>query len=349
MAEMKMSGGKNKFAPYDVNGYTISEPLTANNAGNCTWGYAEKYNKRFFIKQFINPKFPAPDADMYKETRARMVAECEKWYNTHAKVYKAVLECGGSNIIYPQDFFLARNTYYLVTEKVNSCGVKFTEIYKSSDLQKQVILKILAYELSRLASKNVIHSDLKPENLILKETAAGFFTVKIIDFDAGFLEEEPPEPDDLTGDQVYFSPEMLLYMSEEDVTITPKSDVFALGIIFHMILCGKNPGYDGGYDCLGQAVLNGGVPEISADIPCELRSLISDMLRADAKERPDAAEVFCRLGGRIPVKKETVSGSASSSGKACSASGTGGESLADPGSKVTSGGLVINMKKNGGK
>lgn len=331
------SNGTSGFVPYDVNGFTIIEPLTANNAGNCTWGYAEKYNRQFFIKRFLNPKFPDPDADMYESLRVRMVKQCEEWYSTHARVYKAILECGGSNIVNPLDFFKDKNTYYLVTEKIRSCGVKFTDICKKSDKQKQVILKILAYEMSRLAEKNVVHSDLKPENLILKETVDGFFTVKIIDFDASFLQDEPPEPDDMTGDQVYFSPEMLLYMAEEEVTVTPKSDVFALGILFHIILCGSQPGYSDGYDCLGQAVLNGDEPQISYEIDRNSRELISDMLCADAEKRPDAAEVFRRLGGKLPEEPDSLGRSA------------GSKSETEISSRVTKSGLVINMKKSGGK
>ncbi len=329
--ELKNNIKKSGFSPYAVNGFVIRSPLTANNAGNCTWGYAYKYGRQFFIKQFLNPKFPKPDADMYESTRARMVAECEKWYSAHSRVYKAILECGGSNIVNPLDFFNYENTYYLVTEKINSCGVSFMDIYKKSEEQKQVIMKILAYEISRLAEKKVIHSDLKPENLILKETVNGFFTVKIIDFDAGFLENEPPEPDDLTGDQVYFSPEMILYMNEEEVTVTPKSDVFALGVLFHIILSGKMPGYDEKYDCIGLAVLNGDEPQMSGYIDEYTKNIIKDMLSADPEKRPDAFEVFLRLGGKKP---ESSAGSAVKTAAEKS------------GSRVTSSGLVINMKKS---
>lgn len=333
--EVKKSTGTNGFSPYTVNGFVIRKPLTANNAGNCTWGYAEKYGRQFFIKQFLNPIFPKPDADMYESTRARMVEQCEKWYSTHSRVYKAILECGGSNIVNPLDFFNYENKYYLVTEKISSCGVSFMDIYKRSDEQKQIILKILAYEISRLAEKNVVHSDLKPDNLILKETVYGFFTVKIIDFDASFLEDEPPEPDDLTGDQVYFSPEMLLYMAEEEATVTSKSDVFALGILFHIILCGKQPGYSERYDCLGQAVLNGDDPQISCEIDKSFREIISDMLCADPEKRPDAAEVFLRLGGKIPESPDPA---------------IENKPPEKSGSRITSSGLVINMKKsNAGK
>lgn len=60
-----------EFIPYEVKGYLISAPLTANNAGNCMWGFAEKYGKRFFIKQFLNPKFPDANAEIYESTRIR--------------------------------------------------------------------------------------------------------------------------------------------------------------------------------------------------------------------------------------------------------------------------------------
>ncbi|MBO5320525.1 MAG: protein kinase [Ruminococcus sp.] len=284
-----------EFVPYYVKGYCIRKPLQATNAGNCTWGYAEKFGKEFFIKQFITPKFPAPDADMYESTRKRMVAECEKWYHSHEVVYNAVLNCGGSNLISPMDFFLEKNTYFLITEKVTSSGVRFTDICKKSEKQQEIIMRVLAHEMACLAKSNIVHSDLKPENLILKETVNGFFTVKIIDFDAGFLSSSPPDPDDLTGDQIYFSPEMLVYFEEEEGEITPKSDVFALGILFHMILCGKMPEFDERYVCLAEALLNEEELIISPEIPASYRQLLRDMLTLQPDERITSEEVFQRL------------------------------------------------------
>lgn len=293
MAAVKKSA--KEFVPYYVKGYCIRKPLKSTNAGNCTWGYAEKYGKDFFIKQFITPKFPAPDADMYESTRKRMVAQCEEWYHSHEMVYNAVLNCGGSNLISPMDFFLEKNTYFLITEKVQSSGINFTDICKKSEKQKEIIMRVLAHEMSCLAESDIVHSDLKPENLILKETVNGFFTVKIIDFDAGFLASSPPEPDDLTGDQVYFSPEMLVYIEEEEGEITPKSDVFALGILFHIILCGKMPEFDESYDCLAQALLNEEDVVISPEIPAFYKELIQDMLTLQPDERITAKDVFQRL------------------------------------------------------
>lgn len=296
MSDIRMRmDGDNKFTPYYVNGYLLKSPLSSNNAGNCMWGFAEKYGKKFFIKQFLTPKFPDVNADMYEDTRRRMINQCEEWYTTHEAVYNAIINCGGSNIINPLDFFLEKNVYYLVTEKVEPCSVKFENIHSKTLVQQEIIMKVLAHEISCLAKKNIVHSDLKPENLILKSTVSNFFTVKIIDFDASFLASNPPEPDDITGDQIYFSPEMLLYMAEEEIEITPKSDVFALGIIFHIILCGKLPEYNSSFDCLGQAVLNGEKPVINSCIHSAHRELINDMLCVDSEKRLSAEEVLNRL------------------------------------------------------
>lgn len=284
-----------EFIPYEVKGYLISAPLTANNAGNCMWGFAEKYGKRFFIKQFLNPKFPDANAEIYESTRIRMINQCEEWYKTHEAVYEAIITCGGSNLVTPLDFFLEKNIYYLVTESINASDIKFEEIYKHSSVHKDIILKVLAHEIACLANKNVVHSDLKPDNIIVKSTVSDFFTVKIIDFDASFLTSNLPEPDDITGDQVYFSPEMLLYMAEEEGEITTKSDVFALGILFHIILCGQIPQYNDEFDCLAEAVLNGDVPTLSADIPQFYKALICDMLKVEVDERISAVDVLKRL------------------------------------------------------
>ncbi len=296
MSEVKMkTNNNNNFTPYYVRDYLLKAPLSSNNAGNCMWGVAEKYGRQFFIKQFLTPKFPDTDADMYEETRKRMVSQCEEWYTLHEKVYNAIINCGGSNIINPLDFFLEKNMYYLITEKIEPCKVKFEDIHYKSFTQQEIIMKVLAHEISLLAKNGIVHSDLKPENLILKSTVSDYFTVKIIDFDSSFLTSNPPEPDDIIGDQIYFSPEMLLYMAEEEVNITPKSDVFALGIIFHIILCGKSPEYSSDFDCLGQAVLNGEKPIINSSVPSAYSELICEMLCADVKKRLSAEDVLNRL------------------------------------------------------
>lgn len=282
-----------------INGFKITTEFTTRDAGNCKWAFAEKekLGKKFFIKQFLSPKYPEPKAEIAEATRKKMIKECKEWFAKHEAVYKKVLNCRASNVVSPIDFFQHMNNYYLVTEKIEACSVKFSEICNKSNVQKEVIMKVLAHEMACLGGADVVHSDLKPENILLKATTGDFFTAKIIDFDGSFLASDPPDPDDLCGDTVYFSPEMLLYICEEDAKVTPKSDVFALGIIFHLIISGKLPTYSEEFDCIGHAVLNDSKIGLDSSIPVSYRRLIEKMLCKDADARPSAQTVFKELLG----------------------------------------------------
>lgn len=282
---------------YEVNGYLIRETLKATDGGNCRWGYAERYGKTFFIKEFLSPKYPDKDSKMSERLKEQRIQKCNDWYDMHSQVYQAVIQSSGGNLVQPIDFFRSGSCFYLVTEKIDATDIHFENIYQRSAEQRHILLKILSYELSRLAEHNVVHSDIKPDNLLLKDTVDGYFTVKIIDFDASFLSTNLPPSDELTGDQVYFSPEMIDYMVTDSMgAITPKSDVFALGILFHQILCGKLPEYDTEtYSCVGEAVRQEAKIKIDVQILPEYSELIQKMLVADVEKRPTALDVLQQL------------------------------------------------------
>ncbi|MCD7959430.1 MAG: protein kinase [Ruminococcus sp.] len=154
-------------------------------------------------------------------------------------------------------------------------------------------MKSLASAFMKLAEHGVVHADVKPNNLIFKDTVDGFFTAKIIDFDVCFLEDHQLYLDEIMGDTVYYAPETILRINEEEVDITSKADVFALGILFHQIVCGTLPGInDPNSHSVAEAVLN--------DVPLQLentpyRDLIANMLLFDVEKRLSSKEVFQRL------------------------------------------------------
>ena len=300
--EVKLGKGKTTdpdFKAYTVNGYLINEPLTSNNSGFSKWGYCTKYGKTFFIKEFLSPKFPEPDAEISETRRRNQINECNEWFKERSKVYDIIMRSTGGNIVVPRDFFLFENHFYLVTDKVDTNSVKFEELHRASAEQKHVLLKVLANEFSKLAAGGIVHSDIKPNNLILKSTLNDFFTVKIIDFDDSFREEKVPYWDELHGDLAYFSPEAVLYMDTEgeEGVITTKSDVFSLGLLFHELLCGKFPEIKDvdNYTYIGEEILNGNKPLINNQISGVYRNIIEQMLCDDPNERISMKEVFVKL------------------------------------------------------
>ena len=174
---------------------------------------------------------------------------------------------------------------------------KVSEIAELSMEKKIILLRVLLYSIRCIHDAGIVHADIKPDNLILKPTQNGYYTLKLIDFDASFFEDDQPKnSDDIHGDLSYLAPETFLRIAGENEKITRKADIFALGIIFHEFLTGVRPRMSGDYDYLYEAVLDGGDIGISNRLPLPIHSLIRRMLDIDPKKRPSAADIFDYFG-----------------------------------------------------
>lgn len=283
-----------------VNGYQIRKPFSSENAGFCRWAIGEKHGRAYFIKEFLSPKYPADDCGLSEKTIAKKRAECEKFYNRKAKLYQAIQQCRTGNVVIIQDFFREGSKYYAVTEQVKAENLSLSQIAALPENKKMTLIRAILYSFSVLHSKAIVHSDVKPDNILVKRTENNFYTGKIIDFDASFLETEAPE--EIAGDQVYLAPETRRRMMEEPVSVTTKADIFALGILFHQYWCGELPGCPKEYDYLFEAVLDGAEVTLSEKLPESLREQIGRMLLENPERRPGAEQILRELSGDFPGK-----------------------------------------------
>jgi len=232
-----------------INGYTLSKPLSSANSGFAKWGFAKKDGVEYFIKEFLCPVYPSENAPIEKDLLQRKIKECEEFYWGKKELYRAINESSNGNIVLIKDFFKFRTHYYLVTDKVEITKIRIENIAALPIEKKLLILKVLAHSVNSISAKEIVHGDLKPDNILVKSTSAGYYTVKLIDFDSGFFEKKQPmNIDGIQGDTVYLAPEIFLKIVGEDVKLTSKIDVFSLGIIFHQYLCGKLPAFSKEYD-----------------------------------------------------------------------------------------------------
>jgi serine/threonine-protein kinase len=90
-------------------------------------------------------------------------------------------------------------------------------------------------------NQGIVHGDLKPEKIMVSDTASGR-VVKVLDFGLTNLPETPAKSDDPSQDPNvistphYMSPE--LCMGEK---LDGRSDIYSLGVIMYEMLCGKLP------------------------------------------------------------------------------------------------------------
>ena len=198
------------------------------------------------------------------------------------------------NIVRIIEFFRYKSHYYISTPLVNGVNLSFQQISQLPFEHRLLLCKTLLHSIEKLHQAHIVHSDIKDTNIMIKKTLTGKLVAKIIDFDCSFFEDNPPETeDDLGGDQVYLSPEACLFLCGEQVKLTSKIDVFALGLLCHQILVGKLPYFDKSkYDYAHESVLDGQELVVSYYIPAELVEIMQKMLCCNPDKRCCLKEVL---------------------------------------------------------
>ena len=279
--------------------YELEGSLTNQNAGFCVWGYGKKDGKDYFIKQFIEQKYPANDTVSSPGSLRKKLNDCERFERRKMALYKMLNENSDGNAVRVEEFFRIESKYYISMQKIQAIPWDYTDIVKLPISEIRRLCAIIAHSVASLHNGKLIHADLKPDNILFTQTESGSVTAKIIDFDSGFLESDPPGPGDtIVGDFHYFSPEACISIWGEEVELTCKMDIFALGVLFHQYFVGHLPEFnteESSYS--GEAVAKGEVLAVSDKLPDDIRQLLTQMLDVDPEKRPTAMEVFYALRG----------------------------------------------------
>ena len=283
-----------------LNGYTILEDFKVVGAGLSKWTFAERGGRQYFIKEFLSPTYPDDAAPGSAKTKAKKRARCATFEAHHQGIQRALapLSAYGGNLIVTLDFFRWGAKYYKVTEKVDAVGLTAADV-ASLDLRTQlVLLKTVAHSLKILHDLRIVHSDLKPSNIMIKRTEVGY-TTKLIDFDSSYLAGGPPPREEIVGTINYYSPELLGYIQDAGVAahqLGVASDVFALGLIYTEYLTGSPPPFDPAYHEPAVAVRSGATLRTPrAGVLPELADLVDRMLSTDPSARPSIGEVHNSL------------------------------------------------------
>lgn len=141
-----------------------------------------------------------------------------------------------ANIVNIYDVGECDNQYFIVMEYVEGETLK-NKIQREKTLSIEAVLDIggqIVGALEHAHTHNLIHCDIKPHNILIKPNGQ----VKVADF--GIARAASSTTMTYSGNVVgsvhYISPEQA-----QGNSITPKSDIYSLGVVFYEMLTGRVP------------------------------------------------------------------------------------------------------------
>ncbi|XP_068431060.1 serine/threonine-protein kinase DCLK3 [Clinocottus analis] len=125
---------------------------------------------------------------------------------------------------------------YLVMELVSGGDLfeAISERGKFPEAESGLMVSDVSEALNYIHCKSIVHRDLKPENLLIEHVAAGICRLKLGDFGLAMVVTEPVFT--VCGTPTYVAPEILC-----ETGYGVAVDVWALGIILYILLCGFPP------------------------------------------------------------------------------------------------------------
>ncbi len=288
----------------NIGGYTLLRDFTTAGGGLSKWTFARKEDKDYFLKEFLLPTYPIEGSPGSEATLRKKRELCKRFETHHLKLQAAIAGKvnRGGNLVYMLDFFRHSTKYYKVTDKIDVAGLSLHDIAHLKIANRLLILKTVVHSLNILHSLSIVHADLKPDNVLIKETAMGGFTAKLIDFDSSYFSGNPLLlGEEIVGDMVYYSPELARFIKEPTANnaaaLTPQSDIFSLGLLYCVYLTGQLPNLSETNNTyyLHELVMKGEPIRLPENCPPELAPLITRMLDVSPEARPTAAEVISYL------------------------------------------------------
>ena len=138
------------------------------------------------------------------------------------------------NIVKLRDFIAKDDAYYLVMEYID--GQTLDEYIKkvTGPIPEEVASAMLSEELSAIGyahEHEILHLDIKPSNIMISADGE----VKVLDFGISSKVDEAGKGS-IMGSPMYMSPEQI-----NGKGIDFRSDIYALGVTLHQMLCGQLP------------------------------------------------------------------------------------------------------------
>lgn len=259
--------------------YEIRGKVGQGGIGSVHRAYDHKLKREVAIKRILTSE---EDPDLEEEATKQMIAEARALASLQHPHIVTILDVGSDS-----------KGPYVVMELLT--GNTLDELIEKSPLTWDDFKEIATQSLEALIAAQelgMIHSDLKPPNIMLTWLPSGKFQVKVLDFGLAVLiqsqsKEEIEKMESVFGSIFFMPPEQF-----ERETLDERSDLYSLGCCFYQALAGAYPfsGEDG--EQVMEAHLNHTVipiGEVRQDIPEWAAQWVMWLINRDRDERPATA------------------------------------------------------------
>lgn len=193
------------------------------------------------------------------------------------------------------DFGVTDGNFYLVMEYLEGYSLR-QQLKTNGALTLKDTIKIMAQVCDALDAahkSNIVHKDLKPDNIFL-HTKEGIEQVKVLDFGIaeilGKSSDIDENPNAFAGTPHYMSPEQC-----QNDPVSPATDIYSLGIILFEMLTGQLPFNDNSAVKIVLKHLSSPPPklsDISNTIPEEFEAIVAKALSKNAEKRYQSATLL---------------------------------------------------------
>ncbi|KAH9602875.1 hypothetical protein KSS87_021646 [Heliosperma pusillum] len=167
---------------------------------------------------------------------------------------------------------------------------------RTIDRRKRLIIAMdVAFGMEYLHGKNIVHFDLKCENLLVNMRDPHRPVCKIGDMGLSKVKQQTLVSGGVRGTLPWMAPELL---SGKSNMVTEKIDVYSFGVVMWEVLTGEEP-----YKDMHCASIIGGIvnntlrPQIPTWCDPEWKSLMESCWASDPNERPSFPEISQKLRG----------------------------------------------------
>jgi calcium-dependent protein kinase len=199
------------------------------------------------------------------------------------------------NILKIIEFYQSEHSYYIITDHCSN-GELYDQIKdKYNENQLAVLFYQMLSGIAYLHAHNIVHRDLKLENILISEievdkrTNDRYFWIKIIDFGTAKFFDKNKKEKSVVGSSYYIAPEVLKKSYNE------KCDTWSIGVILYMLIVGRAP-FDGADDeeiisNIKKGKYNSNHKKL-VESSNEVQDLVKKLLLVDSKKRLSAIDAL---------------------------------------------------------